>query len=99
VAGERPGSGESPASPAAGAAEVLELLLRLTEKNSRTIALVYPDESEGYVRGYIDGQIDALRLALEHVKDMAARLGEPDRRSDGRSAGNGSPACPPDVAR
>jgi hypothetical protein len=40
----------------------------MTEKNGHTIALVYPDESEGYVRGYIDGQIDALRLALEHVR-------------------------------
>jgi hypothetical protein len=58
------------------AVETLDLLLRLTEKNGRDITLVYPDESSDYVRGYVDGQIDALRLALEHVKDMAARLDE-----------------------
>jgi hypothetical protein len=75
-AGERPGGGESPASLAYGAAETLDLLLRLTEKNGHDIALVYPDESGDYVRGYVTGQIDALRLALDHVKDMAARLDE-----------------------
>jgi hypothetical protein len=48
----------------------------MTEKNGRTIALVYPDESADYVRGYGAGQIDALRLALEHVLDLAARLDE-----------------------
>jgi hypothetical protein len=50
--------------------ETLELLLRTTEKNGHTITLVYPDESADFVRGYVDGQIDALRLALEHVRDM-----------------------------
>jgi hypothetical protein len=79
-AGERPGSGRSPASPAAGAEEALDLLLRLTEKNGRGIALVYPGESADYVRGFIDGSIDALRLALDHLRDIAARHGEPCRR-------------------
>jgi hypothetical protein len=54
--------------------ETLELLLRMTEKNGDTIALVYPDESADFVRDYVDGQIDALRLALEHVRDTAERL-------------------------
>ena len=53
--------------------ETRELLFRKTEENGHDIALVYPDESEDYVRGYVDGSIDALRLALEHVRDMAAR--------------------------
>jgi hypothetical protein len=43
-------------------------LLRKTEENGRDIALIYPGESADYVRGYVDGQIDALRLALEHVR-------------------------------
>ena len=55
------------------AIETLELLLRKTEDNCHDIALIYPDESGDYVRGYVTGQIDALRLALEHVRDMAAR--------------------------
>jgi hypothetical protein len=46
----------------------------MTEKNGYDIALIYPDESADYVRGYVAGQIDALRLAIEHVRDMAARL-------------------------
>jgi hypothetical protein len=75
-AGERPGGGNSPASLTTGAAETLDLLLRMTKKNGRDIALIYPDESEDYVRGYVAGQIDALRLALEHLKDTAARLDE-----------------------
>jgi hypothetical protein len=53
--------------------ETLELLLHLTEKNGQDIALIYPDESEDYVRGYAAGSVDALRLALEHVRDIAAR--------------------------
>jgi hypothetical protein len=48
----------------------------MTEKNGRDIALIYPDESADYIRGYVAGQIDALRLALEHVRDTAARLDE-----------------------
>ena len=55
------------------AIETLELLLRKTEENGHDIALIYPDESGDFVRGYIAGQTDALRLALEHVRDMAAR--------------------------
>ena len=55
------------------AVETLELLLRKTEENGHDIALIYPDESADYIRGYVTGQIDALRLALEHVRDMAAR--------------------------
>jgi hypothetical protein len=54
-----------------GAVDTLELLLRMTEKNGGTIALVYPDESADFVRGCVTGQIDALRLALEHVRDTA----------------------------
>jgi hypothetical protein len=56
------------------AVDTLELLLRMTEKNGHTIALVYPNESADFIRGYVTGQIDALRLALEHVRDMAERL-------------------------
>jgi hypothetical protein len=52
--------------------ETIELLLRMTEKNGHDIALIYPDESADYVRGYVAGQIDALRLALDHVRDIAA---------------------------
>ncbi|MDR1319441.1 MAG: hypothetical protein LBJ90_07430 [Treponema sp.] len=48
----------------------------MTEKNGRDIALIYPDESDDYIRGYVAGQIDALRLALEHLRDTAARLDE-----------------------
>ena len=55
------------------AIETLELLLRKTEENGHDIALIYPDESADYIRGYVAGQIDALRLALEHVRDMAVR--------------------------
>jgi hypothetical protein len=43
----------------------------MTEKNGHDIAMIYPDESADYVRGYVAGQIDALRLALEHIKDTA----------------------------
>ena len=55
------------------AIETLELLLRKTEENGHDIALIYPDESGDYVRGYVAGQTDALRLALEHVRDMTVR--------------------------
>ena len=55
------------------AVETLDLLLRKTGENGHDIALIYPDESGDFVRGYVAGQIDALRLALEHVRDMAAR--------------------------
>jgi hypothetical protein len=50
--------------------ETLELLLRKAGENGHDIALVYPDESTDYVRGYVAGSIDALRLALEHVRDI-----------------------------
>jgi hypothetical protein len=53
--------------------ETLDLLLRMTEKNGHDVALIYPDESADYIRGYVAGQIDALRLALDHIKDMTAR--------------------------
>jgi hypothetical protein len=58
------------------AIETLELLLRMTEENGHTIALVYPDEGADFIRGYVAGQVDALRLALEHVRDTVARLDE-----------------------
>jgi hypothetical protein len=57
----------------AGAVSILELLLRRTGENGDAIALVFPDESADYVRGFVDGSIDALRLALDHVRDTAAR--------------------------
>jgi hypothetical protein len=60
----------------ADAVETLELLLRMTEKNGHTISPIYPDESADYILSYVTGQIDALRLALEHVRDIAARLDE-----------------------
>jgi hypothetical protein len=52
------------------AVETLDLLLRMTEENGHDIAVIYPDESADYVRGYMAGQIDALRLALDHVRDI-----------------------------
>jgi hypothetical protein len=55
------------------AVETLELLLRKTGENGHDIALIYPDESGDFVRGYVAGSVDALRLALEHVRDIAAR--------------------------
>jgi hypothetical protein len=61
---------------APNAVETIELLLRMTEKNGHDITLIYPDASEDYIRGYVAGQIDALRFALEHVRDTAARLDE-----------------------
>jgi hypothetical protein len=54
----------------AGAVSILELLLRKTEENGGAIALVFPGESADYIRGFIDGSIDAFRLALEHVRDV-----------------------------
>jgi hypothetical protein len=53
--------------------ETLDLLLRMTEKNGHTIAMVFPGESGDFVRGYVAGQVDALRLALEHVRDAAGQ--------------------------
>jgi hypothetical protein len=58
---------------APNAVETIELLLRMTEKNGRDITLIYPDESTDYIRGYVAGQIDALRLALDHVRDMSVQ--------------------------
>jgi hypothetical protein len=55
------------------AVETLELLLRKTEQHGHDIALIYPDESGDFLRGYTAGQIDAFRLALEHVRDIAAQ--------------------------
>jgi hypothetical protein len=55
------------------AVETLELLFRMTEKNGHDITMIYPGESVDFVRGYAAGQIDALRLALAHVRDTAAR--------------------------
>jgi hypothetical protein len=52
--------------------ETLDLLLRKTEENGHDIALIYPDESGDFVRGYVAGQTDALRLALEHVRNAIA---------------------------
>jgi hypothetical protein len=52
------------------AVETLELLLRKTEENGNSIALIYSDESGDFIRGYTAGQVDAFRLALEHIKDM-----------------------------
>jgi hypothetical protein len=53
-----------------GAVSILELLLRKTEENGGTITLIYPGESADYIRGFLDGSIDALRLALDHVRDV-----------------------------
>jgi hypothetical protein len=66
----RPGNNGIAVTPAV---ETLELLYRLTEKTDYDITLIYPEESVDYVRGFIDGLIDALRLALEHVRDTAVR--------------------------
>jgi hypothetical protein len=54
----------------AATVESLDLLLRMTEKNGGDIALVYPEENEDFIRGYIAGQVDALWLALEHARDI-----------------------------
>ena len=62
------------------AAGTLELLLRKTEENGHTIALIYPDESGDFIRGYTAGQIDAFRLALEHIKDTEENYGYEKRR-------------------
>jgi hypothetical protein len=52
------------------AVETLELLLRKTEENGGDIALIYPDEGGDFIRGYVAGQVDAFRLALDHIKDI-----------------------------
>jgi hypothetical protein len=54
----------------ADAVSILELLLRKAGENGGAIALVFPDESADYIRGFVDGSIDALRLALDHVRDI-----------------------------
>ncbi|GHV78743.1 hypothetical protein AGMMS49944_05340 [Spirochaetia bacterium] len=53
--------------------DTVALLLRCTEQNAHTIAALFPGESADFIQGYIAGHIDALRLALVHVKDEAAR--------------------------
>ena len=63
----------SPGRMVSPAVETIELLLRLAEKNGHDIALIYPDETGDFIRGHTSGQIDALRLALEHVRDIAVR--------------------------
>ena len=50
--------------------DTLELLLCKTEENGHTIALIFPEETEDFIRGYVAGQADAFRLALDHVKDI-----------------------------
>jgi hypothetical protein len=58
------------------AVETLELLLRKTEENGHTIAMIYPDESGDFIRGYTAGQVDAFRLALDHIKDIELQEGD-----------------------
>ena len=55
------------------AVKTLELLLRKTEETGGSISMIYPEESEDFLRGYINGQIDAYQLALEHIKDIKER--------------------------
>jgi|LQAB01.1.fsa_nt_gi hypothetical protein len=50
--------------------DTIALLLRCTELNTKSLAALFPEESEDFIQGYISGHIDALRLALEHVKDL-----------------------------
>ena len=52
------------------AVQTIEYLLRKTEENGHDIALIFPDESEDFIRGHVVGQIDAYRLALDHVRDI-----------------------------
>jgi hypothetical protein len=56
--------------------DMSELLLHKTEENGGSIAMIFPEESADFIRGYVAGQIDALRLALDHAKDVAGRLDE-----------------------
>ena len=56
--------------------DTLDLLLRKTEENGHTIALIFPDETKDFIRGYAAGQVDAFRLALDHVKDINKQEGE-----------------------
>jgi hypothetical protein len=65
-----PEAAGSPGGAVSSAIETLELLLHLTEKNGSTIALIFPEETGDFLRGYVAGQIDAFRLALEHIKDI-----------------------------
>jgi hypothetical protein len=53
--------------------DTVALLLRCTEAHAHTIAALFPGESEDFIQGYIAGHIAGLRLALDHVKDMAAQ--------------------------
>jgi hypothetical protein len=50
--------------------DTLKLLLRKTKENGDDIASIYPEESEDFIRGYTARQIDAFRLALDHIKDI-----------------------------
>ena len=52
------------------AVQALELLLRKAEENGGGIALIYSDETGDFIRDYTAGQIDAFRLALDHIKDI-----------------------------
>jgi hypothetical protein len=54
--------------------DTLDLLLRKTVENGHTIALIFPDEIEDFIRGYVAGQTDAFRLALDHIKDLNENL-------------------------
>jgi hypothetical protein len=65
-------AGVSPGGPVTVAVETLEQLIRLTDKNGHTVTLIFPEETGDFIRGYITGQLDALRLALEHVRDIAS---------------------------
>ena len=56
------------------AIDTLDLLLRKTVENGHTIALIFPDETEDFIRGYVAGQVDAFRLALDHIKDLNENL-------------------------
>jgi hypothetical protein len=52
--------------------ETLNLLLCKTGENGHDIALIFPDESGDFVRGYVAGQVDALRLAPEPAQGTQA---------------------------
>jgi len=58
------------ASGMSSAIKTLELLLRKTEQNGNSIALIFPEETEDFIRGYVAGQTDAFKLALDHIKDI-----------------------------
>jgi hypothetical protein len=52
------------------AIKTFELLLRKTKENGNSITLIYPNETKDFIRGYAGGQIDAFKLALDHIKDI-----------------------------